>query len=64
MFDDRKSFDTRVKLRYRTTAVPCHVEITGETATLKLKEPVLGVAKGQAAVFYDGNKLIGGGWIA
>lgn len=64
MFDDRKSFDTTVKLRYRTRAVPCHVEIVGNTATLKLKEPVLGVAKGQAAVFYDGNKLIGGGWIA
>ncbi|HIC44184.1 MAG TPA: tRNA 2-thiouridine(34) synthase MnmA [Sulfurimonas sp.] len=64
MFDDRKSFDTTVKLRYRTRAVSCHVEITGDTAVLKLEEPVLGVAKGQAAVFYDGNKLIGGGWIA
>ena len=64
MFDDRTSFETTVKLRYRTTAVPCQVEISGDTAKLKLLEPVLGVAKGQAAVFYDGNKLIGGGWIA
>jgi tRNA-specific 2-thiouridylase len=63
MFDDRTSFDTTVKLRYRTHAVPCHVEITGNSATIKLKEPVLGVASGQAAVFYDDDKLIGGGWI-
>lgn len=63
MFDDRTSFDTTVKLRYRTHAVPCHVEISGETATIRLQEPVLGVASGQAAVFYDDNKLIGGGWI-
>ncbi len=64
MFDERTSFDTTVKLRYRTTAVKCHVEIDGDTGIIKLEEPVLGVAKGQAAVFYDGNKLIGGGWIA
>ena len=64
MFDERISFDTTVKLRYRTYAVPCHVEIEGNTAKIQLHEPVLGVAAGQAAVFYDDNKLIGGGWIA
>ena len=63
MFDDRTSFDTTVKLRYRTHAVPCHVEIKGNRGTITLTEPVLGVASGQAAVFYDGNKLVGGGWI-
>jgi tRNA-specific 2-thiouridylase len=50
-------------LRYRTIAVPCHVETDGDKGTIQLKEPVLGVAKGQVAVFYDGNRLIGGGWI-
>ncbi len=64
MFDARVSFDTTVKLRYRTRAVPCHVELTKEGASVELKEPVFGVAKGQAAVFYDGDRLIGGGWIA
>jgi len=63
MFDERTSFDTTVKLRYRTKAVPCHVEIEDEIAKIQLHEPVLGVASGQAAVFYDDNKLIGGGWI-
>ena len=63
LFDERDAFDTTVKLRYRTKAVPCHVKIEGEKARISLKEPVLGVAAGQAAVFYDENKLIGGGWI-
>ena len=64
LFDERSEFDTTVKLRYRTKAVPCHVKIEGETARIRLEEPVLGVAAGQAAVFYDGDRLIGGGWIA
>ncbi|WP_151900773.1 tRNA 2-thiouridine(34) synthase MnmA [Sulfurimonas hydrogeniphila] len=63
MFDDRKEFDTTVKLRYRTKAVKCHVKIEADVAYLKLEESVFGVAVGQAAVFYDDYKLIGGGWI-
>ena len=63
MFDDKKEFDTTVKLRYRTTAVKCHVKIEDDKAYLQLEEGVFGVAVGQAAVFYDDDKLIGGGWI-
>ncbi|MCX6051839.1 MAG: tRNA 2-thiouridine(34) synthase MnmA [Campylobacterales bacterium] len=63
MFNDVKEFDTTVKLRYRTHAVPCHVEIINDKAFVTLKESVFGVAVGQAAVFYDDGKLIGGGWI-
>lgn len=63
MFDSRKEFDCEVKLRYRTTAVPCHVVIEGNRAKVELKEPVFGVASGQAGVFYDGEQLLGGGWI-
>lgn len=62
-FDERSAFDSTVKLRYRTRAVPCHVTVQGDKASIKLKEPVLGVAAGQAAVFYDNDRLIGGGWI-
>ena len=62
-FNDAKEFDTTVKLRYRTTAVPCHVKIEDDKAYVTLKEGVFGVAVGQAAVFYDDDKLIGGGWI-
>jgi len=64
MFIDAKQFTTTVKLRYRTKAVPCHVTIEDGKAEVLLEEPVFGVAVGQAAVFYDENKLIGGGWIS
>jgi tRNA-specific 2-thiouridylase len=62
-FNDMVEFDTCVKLRYRTKSVSCHVKIEDDKAYVNLKDPVFGVAVGQAAVFYDENKLIGGGWI-
>jgi len=64
MFNDLKEFDAKVKLRYRTTAVACHVKIEDDKAYVTLKENVFGVAVGQAGVFYDENKLLGGGWIS
>jgi tRNA-specific 2-thiouridylase len=63
MFSNSEEFDTTVKLRYRTTAVACHVKIENNNAYVTLKESVFGVAVGQAAVFYNDDKLIGGGWI-
>ena len=63
MFIDDTEFDATVKLRYRTKAVPCHVKIEDGKATVELEEGVFGVATGQAGVFYDGDKLLGGGWI-
>jgi tRNA-specific 2-thiouridylase len=63
LYTTENDFHTTVKLRYRTKAVPCHVIVKGDKAFVALKESVFGVATGQAAVFYDGNKLIGGGWI-
>ncbi|MFK5938728.1 MAG: tRNA 2-thiouridine(34) synthase MnmA [Sulfurimonas sp.] len=64
MFNDKKEFTTTVKLRYRTKAVECNVKIEKDKAFVELLESVFGVAVGQAAVFYDKDKLIGGGWIA
>ncbi len=64
MFSDEKEFKTTVKLRYRTIAVSCKVKIENDRAYVELDESVFGVAVGQAAVFYDDDKLIGGGWIA
>jgi len=64
MFDERTEFDCEVKLRYRTTPLACHVIIRGDRASVELKEPAFGVAAGQAGVFYEGDKLLGGGWIA
>ncbi|MFM7865051.1 MAG: aminomethyltransferase beta-barrel domain-containing protein [Planctomycetaceae bacterium] len=30
---------------------------------IRTDAPVFGVAPGQAAVFYDGRRVLGGGWI-
>ena len=35
----------------------------GGTATLTLETPQYGISPGQAAVCYDGDRMIGGGWI-
>ena len=53
-----------VKLRSLSMAVPAHVDpLPGGRASVHLKEPFTGVAPGQACVFYDGESLLGGGWI-
>ncbi|MEA2047032.1 MAG: tRNA 2-thiouridine(34) synthase MnmA [Campylobacterota bacterium] len=63
LFKELREFDCTVKVRYRTTAVPCHVVISDGHANVTLLEPVFGLAKGQIAAFYEGNKLLGGGVI-
>ena len=52
-----------VQIRYRHRAVPCAIEIDGERVVARFEEPQRAVAPGQAAVFYDGERLLGGGWI-
>jgi len=53
-----------VKVRYRQQARPCHVQLdTADRCTVIPNEPMYGVAPGQAAVFYDGERVLGGGWI-
>jgi tRNA-specific 2-thiouridylase len=63
LFEGKKEFDCKVKVRYRTKAVACRVTIENERAKVSLEEPVFGLAKGQIAAFYEGHKLIGGGVI-
>jgi tRNA-specific 2-thiouridylase len=64
---DRPSdhFRCEVKVRYRQKSEPCVVEVTSENlATVVSDSPIFGVAPGQAAVFYDGDRVLGGGWIS
>ena len=67
LFEELTELDCSVKVRYRTQAVPCHVKIEGEgenaRAKVILMEPVFGLAHGQIAAFYDGDRLLGGGVI-
>jgi len=60
LFEESQDFDCEVKVRYRTKGVKANVKIVGNTGIVYLKEPVYGVAKGQFAVFYNGDTLLGG----
>jgi tRNA-specific 2-thiouridylase len=52
--------DISVKVRSLAPAVPARID--GEWVSFD--RPEYGVAPGQAAVFYDGSRMLGGGWIA
>ncbi len=54
-----------VKLRSAQAPAAARLFAAGDgTAELVLEAPQYGVAPGQAAVFYDGSRVLGGGWIA
>jgi tRNA-specific 2-thiouridylase len=52
------------KLRYRSAPVPATVSETDDGFELELDEPVFGVARGQAAVLYEGDAVVGCGTVA
>ena len=52
--------DVTVKVRSLAPAVPA----TRDGELIRFAQPEYGVAPGQAAVLYDGTRLLGGGWIA
>ena len=62
-----ESADLQVQVRHRGRAVACAVTPKGDgTVEIRPHDPTyLGaVAPGQAAVFYSGDVLYGGGWVA
>ncbi len=63
LFEKATEFDSTVKVRYRTRAIPCKVKIEGNTGTVEMSEAVFGLAYGQVAVFYDDDKVVGSGII-
>jgi tRNA-specific 2-thiouridylase len=56
--------ETSVQIRYRSGPSRCTV-IAGADGLLdvRLHEPRFAIAAGQLAVFYDGDRVLGGGWI-
>jgi tRNA-specific 2-thiouridylase len=57
-----KSFDARVQIRSHHAAAAAHVNIQ-RNAQVKFEIPQRAVTPGQAAVFYKGDEVLGGGVI-
>jgi tRNA-uridine 2-sulfurtransferase len=54
----------RAKIRYRHAPAPATVTATPDGgARVTFAEPQSAVTPGQAVVFYDGERVLGGGWI-
>jgi tRNA-specific 2-thiouridylase len=53
-----------IKIRSASSPAPAQVYLDGNGGAVVVPEmPESGVAPGQACVFYDGTRVLGGGWI-
>jgi tRNA-specific 2-thiouridylase len=58
-----KKFQAEVQIRYRASPVPAENELREGEAWVKFFQPVQAVTRGQVAVFYQGEEVLGGGII-
>ena len=59
-----KPFRCMVQIRYRSGPTPATVRVLdGQRLHVQLHEPRAGIAPGQAVVCYEGEQVLGGGWI-
>jgi tRNA-specific 2-thiouridylase len=52
-----------VQVRHRAQPVPAEVTADGKDALVRFLGDDVIAAPGQAAVFYDGDAVLGGGWV-
>jgi tRNA-specific 2-thiouridylase len=55
--------DAAVQVRYRGTPLPARILRTPSGARVTFEKPVQAVVPGQFAVFYAGDRVLGGGLI-
>jgi tRNA-specific 2-thiouridylase len=54
----------RAKIRYNSPPAPALAQMLADDQLhVQFEQPVFGVAPGQAVVCYDGDRVLGGGWI-
>jgi tRNA-specific 2-thiouridylase len=58
------TFSCQVKVRYKSPPERATVTIKSNEADVRLDRPLRAITPGQAAVFYDGDRVLGGGIIA
>ena len=65
LMDDvpKEGLEIMVKLRSVSPPAPANLFIEGGQTMIQLQTPQYGIAPGQAAVCYAGDRLLGGGWI-
>jgi len=57
--------ELEVKVRHRHAGAAARVaRATDQELEVELRSPARAIAPGQAAVFYEGERVLGGGWIA
>ncbi|MCK5849223.1 MAG: tRNA 2-thiouridine(34) synthase MnmA [Caldisericia bacterium] len=61
---DDLSKKLNVKIRYRSPEALCSISKEDDTVIVRLDTPAFAITPGQSAVFYIGDRLIGGGIIA
>ena len=58
-----RQFRATAKIRYRHPGAPCSVRVEQGRGEVRFGEPQRSVTPGQALVLYEGNEVLGGGWI-
>jgi tRNA-specific 2-thiouridylase len=59
----RAALSAAVQVRHRGAPIAAEIRVDGDRAFATLAEPTV-AAPGQAAVIYDGDRVLAGGWIA